>query len=613
MPGVRTGYRDPANRRFHAQPTACPVCGPSLSFESRDGAVLARAEAAIGEAGRSLAEGRIVALKGLGGFQLLADATNEEAVAGLRRRKRRGRKPFAVMFPSLRALQAAAGIGALERGLLSSPASPIVLVPLRPGETGLCPSVAPGNPMVGAMLPYSPLHHLLLAVGGRPLVATSGNLSDEPICIDNDEARTRLRALADVFLLHDRPIVRPVDDSVTRVLRGRVQILRRARGYAPLAVGVGRAMPAVLAVGPQLKNTIAVGLGDRIVSSQHLGDLDNAETFHAFRRAVEDLRRFYEFTPEWVAHDAHPDYLSTRYARELGIPTIPVQHHLAHVLSCLADAEVEPPVLGVAWDGTGYGTDGTIWGGEFLRVESGRFERVGHLRRFPLVGGDAAVREPRRSAAGVLFELQGERALAEDGIALSPFRRSEAPVFAQMLRRSLHVVPTSSAGRLFDAVSSLLGLVHVSDFEGEAAMAVEFAIGPREAGATEPPPYPYRIVREEDRYVLDWGPMIDALLEERSDVARAAERFHVTLADGIVEVARRCGEPRVALTGGCFQNRRLTELTLDRLAAAGLQAVWHSRVPPNDGGVSVGQVLYAAGVISPPTLPNRLPQGGGSE
>jgi hydrogenase maturation protein HypF len=372
-------------------------------------------------------------------------------------------------------------------------------------------------------------------------------------------------------------------------------------------------MPAVLAVGPQLKNTIAIGLGDRIVSSQHLGDLDNAETFHAFRRAVEDLRRFYEFTPERVAHDAHPDYLSTRYARELGIPTIPVQHHLAHVLSCLVDAEIEPPVLGVAWDGTGYGTDGTIWGGEFLRVESGRFERVGHLRPFPLVGGDAAVREPRRSAAGLLFELQGERALAEDGIALAPFRRSEASVFAQMLRRSLNVVPTSSAGRLFDAVSSLLGLVQVSDFEGEAAMAVEFAIGPREAGATEPPPYPYRIVREEGRYVLDWGPTIEALLEERSEPARAAERFHVTLADGIVEVARRCGEPRVVLTGGCFQNRRLTELTLDRLVAAGLEPVWHSRVPPNDGGVSVGQVLYAAGVISPPTLPDRLPHGGGSE
>jgi len=598
-PACDREYHDPADRRFHAQPTACPLCGPRLLLEGRDGRSLATGESSIDEATRWLQEGRILALKGIGGFQLLVDATNEAAVAELRNRKQRGRKPFAVMFPDLSAVESVAELDALARSVLESPASPIVLLSGRTDAKTLADAVAPDNPQVGAMLPYSPLHHLLLHRMGLPLVATSGNRSDEPICIDNDEAHERLGALADGFLVHDRPVVRPVDDSVTRVIRGRLQILRRARGYAPLAVPSGGPMPATLAVGPQLKCTIAASLGERVVVSQHLGDLDNAATYRAFRRAVDDLRTFYDWSPEVVAHDAHPDYLSTRYARELGLPTVAVQHHYAHVLSCLVDAEVDPPVLGVAWDGTGYGLDGTIWGGEFLRVDSERFDRAGFLRTFPLPGGDAAVREPRRSAAGLLYELKGEGGLEEGELALAPFDRVEGPGLRTMLRRSLHVVRTSSAGRLFDAVASLLGLVQRSDFEGEAAMAVEFAAERARNDSPDPPPYPYRVTPQDRAFVFDWGPMVESLLEERHDPSRAAARFHVTLAAGIVDLAERVGERRVALTGGCFQNRRLTELTLDRLSGAGFEPVWHARLPPNDGGISVGQVWAAARVKTP--------------
>jgi hydrogenase maturation protein HypF len=599
-PECRAEYGDPENRRFHAQPIACPRCGPTLTLETSDGAPVATKDAAIEEASRWLKEGRILALKGIGGFQLLVDATNEEAVARLRVRKQRGRKPFAVMFPSLATAEAVVEVDGRAKSTLASPASPIVLLNARTDlPPVLAPSVAPGNPMVGTMVPYSPLHSLVLQAVALPLVATSGNLSDEPICIDNEEAHARLKGLADGFVVHDRPIVRPLDDSVTRVLRGRLQILRRARGYAPLALPAHRPLPATLGVGPQLKATVSVSLGDRVVVSQHLGDLDNAETFAAFRRAIDDLRRFYEWSPEVVAHDLHPEYLSTRYARELGLPMVGVQHHYAHVLSCLVDAEVDPPVLGVAWDGTGYGTDGTIWGGEFLRVDSEGFERVGHLRAFPLAGGDTAVREPRRSAAGLLFELWGERALEEGSLALAPFDRVEGSVVGTMLRRSVQVVPTSSAGRLFDAVASLLGLCQRSDFEGEAAMALEFAAGRVGPCSVDSSPYPYRVTRENGVQVLDWGPTVEALLADRTNPARAAARFHLTLAHGIVEVARRVGEPRVALTGGCFQNRLLTELTLDLLSGAGLEAVWHARLPPNDGGISVGQVWAAARVKTP--------------
>jgi hydrogenase maturation protein HypF len=590
-------YHDPENRRFHAQPTACPACGPTLTLGSPDASVLATADRAIIETKSWLQDGKVVALKGIGGFQLLVDATNEAAVARLRVRKQRGRKPFAVMFPDLAGVEAVAEVDPVTKTTFESPACPIVLVNLRAeGPPMLAPSVAPGNPMVGAMVPYSPVHHLLLHDVGVPLVATSGNLSDEPICIGDDEARTRLRGLADVFLIHDRAVVRPVDDSVTRVLRGRLQVLRRARGFAPLSIGAAGRVPAVLAVGPQLKNTVSIGLGDQVVVSQHLGDLDNDETFASFQRAIDDLRRFYEFSPAVVAYDAHPDYLSTRYALRLGLPTEAVQHHYAHVLSCLADTGAEPPVLGVAWDGTGYGTDGTIWGGEFLRVDASGFERVGHLRAFPLVGGDAAVREPRRSAAGLLYELHGASALVEGAPALGPFDPEEARVVSQMLRRSVNVVPTTSAGRLFDAVASLLGLVHRSDFEGEAAMALEFAAGPAPFDLSRAPPYSYHVTENHGVLILDWGPMIETILTERADVARAAARFHSTLAAGIVEVARRLGESRVALTGGCFQNRRLTELTLDGLVSAGFEPIWHARIPPNDGGISVGQVLATARV-----------------
>jgi hydrogenase maturation protein HypF len=616
-PRCQAEYDDPANRRFHAQPNACPDCGPHLVFLDGAGARTASREAALAVAVSALRQGQVVAVKGLGGFHLMVLADASDAVSRLRARKHREEKPFAVMFPGLEAVRAACEVSEVEERLLRAPEAPIVLLRRRGAGAGLSDPVAPGNPCIGALLPYTPLHHLLLDAVGKPLVATSGNLSDEPICTDELEAVVRLRGVADSFLVHNRPIVRHVDDSIVRVMAGREIVLRRARGFAPLPVrlpaggvtasGESEAVPTVLAVGAHLKNTVALATGSLAFLSQHIGDLETEAALMAFRHVSADLASLFRAPPDLVAADAHPDYVSTREALRLGLPRVAVQHHHAHVLACMAENELTGSVLGVSWDGTGYGLDGTVWGGEFLRTSGVGFERLACLRRFPLPGGDVAAREPWRPAWGLLYALAGESRLLDPDLpsvrAVEPAAR---PTILRMLERGLQSPWTSSVGRLFDAVASLADVRQRAGHEGQAAMELEFAAGDEQAGAY---PMPLRRWSEGDQvpgsrenkahnpsWVLDWGPMVEALLADRAAgeaAGRVSARFHEALVTGILAVARVAGESRVVLTGGCFQNRRLLERSVTALESEGFRVYWHQRVPPNDGGIALGQVWAA--------------------
>jgi hydrogenase maturation protein HypF len=474
-----------------------------------------------------------------------------------------------------------------------------VLLPRRP-DAGIAGAAAPGNDFLGVMLPYTPLHHLLLRRLGFPVVATSGNLSDEPICIDETEALARLGGIADVFLIHDRPIARHVDDSVAAVVAGGARPIRRARGYAPLPVLLDGPVPTLLAVGAHLKNTVALSVGKRVFLSQHIGDMESAQALGAFERVIADFLDMYEAGPVAVAHDLHPDYASTRWAEEAvagesrlgGLPLVGVQHHHAHLASCLAE-NGGGRALGVTWDGTGYGTDGTVWGGEFLLGDAAGYERVAHLRPFRLPGGDAAVVEPRRSALAALWEVMGERAWGlRDVPAVAAFEAAERAPLGRMLTTGFQAPATTSCGRLFDAVAALAGLAARVSFEGQAAMLLEHAVDPGVSGA-----YPLPPAESDGAMVLDWGPLLEAVLD---DVRRGrpaglvAGRFHNSLVEGIVAVAAAVGEPRVALTGGCFQNRVLTERAAARLAKAGFEVLLHRRIPANDGGISLGQIAVAA-------------------
>jgi len=588
-------YTDPTRRRFHAEPIACPDCGPRLALWNDSGEVMETGHAALLEAASALRRGMIVALKGLGGFQLLADAANAATVSRLRARKRRPRKPFAVMVPSLEAAFGMAHVDEVERRLLISPEAPIVLLRARSYNPGLVPGVAPDNPCLGIMLPYTPPHHLLLREFAGPLVATSGNFGDDPIVTDETDALERLAGIADSFLVHDRPIRRAVDDSVVRVMAGQPVILRRARGYAPLPIICATITEPILAVGGQQKNAVATGDAGQLFLGPHIGDLDSARTREAFARMVEELPALHGITPRTVACDTHPDYHSTNYARECGLPVARVPHHLAHVLACMADNGLDGPVLGVAWDGTGDGQDGTVWGGEFLTVDPERFRRVAHLYPFRLPGGDAAVREPRRAALGLLHALHGDAALTDSNLApVATFSARDRDVLTTMLRQGVNAPLTSSIGRLFDAVASLLGLCQLNSFEGEAAMAVEFAA----RRVREQIPLPPIVTRETaGPLVLDWRPLLAAMLNEhrRGETPEPlAAALHDGLSAAIVDVARRVGRRRVVLTGGCFQNARLTEQTVDQLCAAGFAPYFHHRVPPNDGGLAIGQAVFAA-------------------
>ncbi len=647
-PECQAEYDDPADRRFHAQPNACPVCGPQVELwpgnftKTSPGHApepprrLAGGHDAVLAAAHVIRCGQIVAVKGIGGFHLLADARNTAAVGLLRERKHREEKPFAVMFPALESIQAVCEVSPLEARLLQSPEAPIVLLRRRPGSVfdppaSLSCHIAPGNPNLGVLLPSNPLQHLLMAELGFPVIATSGNLSDEPICTDEFEALERLRGIADVLLVHNRPIVRHVDDSIVRVMLDREMILRRARGYAPLPIQLRSAEcgvrndRTVLAVGAHLKNSVALAVGEQIFLSQHIGDLETEQANNAFRRVAADLPRLYDTKPEVIAADLHPDYLSVQFALERGClqpqqlarpatvgasrrfnvgeaaaagvrrapQVLQVQHHVAHVLSCLGENEVELPALGVAWDGTGYGTDGTIWGGEFFLVSEATVERVAHLRPFQLPGGEVAVKEPRRAALGLVYAVCGEQFADCQGLApVAAFSDAELAGLKTMLDRGINAPSCSSVGRLFDAVASLASLRQETRFEGQAAMDLEFAL----AGIETDEAYHFPLVVRGAAVVLDWAPMVEAIIfdaKRERPVGEIAAKFHNALVEAVVQMATHFDCPRVALSGGCFQNRYLTERTVVRLREEGFQSYWHQRVPTNDGGIALGQVVAA--------------------
>jgi hydrogenase maturation protein HypF len=586
----RAEYEDPMDRRFHAQPTACPTCGPQLRLWDSKGEEIALRDDALFAAAEAIRQGDVVALKGMGGFQLLVDARNPEAVQQLRERKNRPDKPFAVMVTTIAQVKALCEVSEIEERLLCSSEAPIVLLRSLNHEL-LCSEIAPNNPNLGVMLPYTPLHHLLMNELGFPVVATSGNLAGEPICTDEQEALTRLNGIADVFLVHDRPIARPVDDSVVRVMAGTECVLRRARGYAPLPVELAESMPVMIATGAHLKNTVAMSIGQQVFLSQHIGDLETQEAVSAFQYALKDLQGLYEQPAEIITCDLHPDYRSTHLAQELSQklqkPLVQVQHHYAHVLTCMAEHQLRTPVLGVAWDGTGYGTDGTIWGGEFLNITESSFERSAFLRPFRLIGGERAIREPRRIALGLLYGTQLPH------ISQFGFSSSELDMLKMAFTKRINAPLTSSIGRLFDAVSALIGLRQDVSFEGQAAMELEFAC---EGITTHRSYHPNMISHETGGSILNWGPMIEGILADLSvgvDRAEIAAAFHNTLVEMIVRVATQQQIEQVVLSGGCFQNKRLLEGSIARLQKAGFRPFWSQKIPSNDGGIALGQIMAA--------------------
>jgi hydrogenase maturation protein HypF len=622
-------YENPLDRRFHAQPNACQQCGPHLELWNREGTILADRHEALIQAAEGIRQGKIVAVKGLGGFHLVVDARNEDTVKRLRDCKRREAKPLALMYPSLESIQSDCEVSELELRLLRSPASPIVLLARKlDASSAIAPSVAPGNPYLGAMLSYTPLHHLLMSELGFPVVATSGNLTDEPICTDEKEALQRLNSIAELFLVHDRPIARSIDDSVVRVMMERELVLRRARGYTPLPISLSHQskillgethaeVPSVrfhpqnpkskiLAVGAHLKNAIAISTNQQVFVSQHIGDLETLPAVKAFERAIADFQQLYQLKPEAIACDLHPDYFSTQFAQKSGLPVIPVQHHYAHVLSCMAENDLfgtddNKPILGIAWDGTGYGLDGTIWGGEFIQIKPWRsptaapFQRVAHLRTFRLPGGEKAIKEPRRSAIGLLYEILGNELFAMNYLApVQAFSDRELKILQTMLEKDLNAPVTSSAGRLFDAIASLIGLRQHTQFEGQAAMELEFAI----AGFDTDDRYSFEIVTAPNSpSIVDWEPTVSEILADlKSGLSWGyiSAKFHNMLVEAIAAVAKQIGEERVVLTGGCFQNKYLIERAIQRLIQEGFRPYWHQRIPPNDGGIALGQIMAAS-------------------
>jgi hydrogenase maturation protein HypF len=590
----RAEYENPLDRRFHAQPNACHQCGPQLALWDKSGAVITVCDEALRVTVEAIRQGKVVAVKGLGGFHLMVDARNMEAVARLRTRKHREEKPLAVMYPSLESIKADCEISELEETLLTSSEAPIVLLRRRNGD--IAENVAPNNPHLGVMLPYTPMHHLLLQELDFPVVATSGNLSGEPICIDEHEALERLGGIADLFLIHNRPIARHMDDSIVRVAAGRELMLRRARGYAPIPLRLPKSAPTLIAAGAHLKNTAAVTASEQAFISQHIGDMDTVLAYDAYQRVIHDFQQLYDLHPSAVVCDLHPDYRSTQYAESIGLPIIRVQHHYAHVLSGMAENHLEAPILGVSWDGTGYGTDGTVWGGEFLLVNDRSFDRVAHLANFRLPGGDQAVKEPRRAALGLLYTVFGED-MPPDLPPIQSFSPSELILLKAALRKGINAPLTSSVGRLFDAVAALIGLRQDAKFEGQAAMELEFA---QDSIKTDKC-YPFAVTditseSATSRRILDVKLTVLAMIDDvRAGVpiGEISAVFHNTLAEMIVNVAQWVGEDRIVLTGGCFQNKTLLERTIDRLLVEGFQPYWHRDIPLNDGGIALGQIMAA--------------------
>ena len=593
-------YDNPADRRFHAQPNACPECGPRTELVDAAGRIVPTADP-VSEAAQLIRTGKIVAVKGLGGFHLTVNAFEPSAVERLRRRKHREEKPLAVMSPDLEVIRRYALLNDDEIRVLESRQRPIVLLEAR-RPSPLAPNVSPDNRYVGVFLPYTPLHHLLLE-HLPAVVMTSGNLTDEPIAVDNEEALARLGEIADYFLRHDRDIYLRADDSVVRVSGTRTRQIRRSRGFAPAPVILKQSIPPVLAVGGELKNTVCLAKGDRAFISQHIGDLENQAALDSFARAIEHLRRILDIEPEAVAHDLHPGYLSTRWAlEESGLEAIGIQHHHAHVVSGMAEHGLTGPVIGLACDGTGYGTDGHIWGGELLLVDGFRFERRGHLEYLPLPGGEAAIREPWRMAVACLKNAHG--ALPDTDL-IRRQEPSQLNLLTQMIDKKINSPLTSSLGRLFDAVAALAGLRDRVAFEGQAAMMLEMICPDGDFR-----PYPYELDTSANQWILRSGPLFRALLAdlEKAPAGAISARFHRTIVEALVEMATRLsketGVRQVVLSGGCFQNQVLTDGLTAGLARRGLTVFSQDKVPANDGGLSLGQAL-AAGLRLADLTPKR--------
>ncbi len=593
-PQCQAEYDDPTNRRFHAQPNACAQCGPRVSLcDSHRRQIIT--DDPITTAAELIKQGRILAVKGLGGYHLAADATNSEAVLRLRRRKLREEKPFALMALDLDCIGRFARIGPAEQELLTSMRRPIVLLKKKPNPV-ICDQVAPGNNYFGVMLPYTPLHYLLLQPGFEALVMTSGNLSEEPIAIDNDDAFARLAAIADYFLIHNRDIYLRSDDSIVRHVAGSQHLIRRSRGFVPIPVFLKHSLPPILACGAELKNTVCLTRRNTAFLSQHIGDLENLATLEFFQLTVDHLKRILDIDPQITACDMHPDYLSTRYANEQAQPPIiQVQHHHAHIVSCMAENRLDDPVIGLAFDGTGYGTDGTVWGGEVLIADALNFERAAHLAAVPMPGSAAAIKEPWRMMVSYLVDAFGPDLAGLELEALKSVDPRKLNVIRQMISRGINAPLTSSLGRLFDAVAAICGIRNRVNFEGQAAMELEMMAHDTANG-----------VYDHDRltdgvYRIVPAPLIRGVvadIQNRVPVGQVSARFHRTLiymfADLCDAVRKDRGLNRVVLSGGCFQNAILLTGLVKTLRARRFEVFTHRQVPANDGGIALGQAVVAA-------------------
>jgi hydrogenase maturation protein HypF len=591
-------YHDPLDRRFHAQPNACPECGPQLELVDAKGKPVA-CDDIIEYTGRLLREGKIIAVKGLGGFLLACDATSEATVNRLRERKKRPAKALAIMVQSLDEVRQHCYVNNDEADLLTSPGSPIVLMKWKP-ESTVSPAVAPGLKYLGVMLPYTPLHHLLMRETGLPLVMTSGNISEEPIAKENEEALRRLAGIADYFLMHNRDIYARYDDSVMIVERGVPQFIRRARGYAPYPVRLNYRSRQILGCGAEEKNTFCITRDNYAFVSQHIGDMENLETMEHYLTSLELFKKMFRIEPEIIAYDMHPEYLATKYAKELAskddkIRLIPVQHHHAHIASCMADNGLETPVIGVSFDGTGYGPDGKIWGGEFLLADYRESTRMAHLEYLPLAGGALAIKKPYRTAIGYMMSLG-----IELDRNLPPFKQTddtEMAIIRNQLEKDINAPLTSSCGRLFDAVSALIGVRGIIEYEAQAAIELEM-LAYDEAGETAS--YPFSTTEQDGVTIIKVHDILAAVIDDIHNnipKAKIAARFHNTTAQMILELCRaisnRTGIKKVALSGGVFQNRLLLRKSTALLESDGLEVYTHRQVPCNDGGISLGQVVIA--------------------
>ncbi|MCX7833311.1 MAG: carbamoyltransferase HypF [Ignavibacteria bacterium] len=601
-------YENPENRRFHAQPNACPVCGPKVIFWDESGKFIADKQEAIELAVEKILNGKIVAVKGLGGFHLFVNPYIKSSILTLRKRKHRNEKPFAIMFPDLQTIQKYCIVSDFEKRLLTSQKSPIVLLKIRrkylnaKAEPDLpffkdCVGEYSNNPYLGVLLPYTPLHHILLRLLNIPVIATSGNISDEPICTDEIEALERLNGIADFFLVHNRPILRYVDDSIVKVIAGEEFVLRRARGYAPLPITIESSEKdneQVISTGAFLKNTVALKKENEVFISQHIGDLDNLESINAFEKTISHLSEIYKIKPSKIICDLHPDFPSSKYAEEISklqnIKIVKIQHHIAHIYSCIAENKIDLPVLGISWDGTGYGLDSTIWGSEFFKIDS-EVNRIAHLRYFRLPGGEEAIKNVNRIAAGILIDFQDELKLQKPEKFLK-IEKHDLQLLRKILERGINSPYTSSMGRLFDAVSSLIDIKQYSSFEGQAAMELEFiAYNASEEKGT----YNFEIIKNNGICIINFIPIIKSILIDRSNdipVNIISAKFHNTLVEIIVTVAQKHKIKNVALSGGCFQNSILLEKSIQKLKELDFNPYWQKRIPVNDGGISLGQIAY---------------------